>query len=78
MIRNFIIGFSLVALGVIVVGSLEAARTATSQFPITNGRSLIHGERTVRQIVWQRELALPQWGRAARQPARMPTVAPGN
>jgi hypothetical protein len=78
MIRNFIIGISLVALGVIVVGSLEAARTAAPRFAITNGRSPIHAERTVRQIVWQRDLALPQRGGAALQPARMPAIVSRN
>jgi hypothetical protein len=35
MIRNFIIGASLVALGVIVAGSLESARIASPQFAAT-------------------------------------------
>jgi hypothetical protein len=78
MSRNFIIGVSLVALSVIVVGSLEAARTAAPRFAITNGRSPIHAERTVRQIVWQRDLALPQRGGAALQPARMPAIVSRN
>jgi hypothetical protein len=78
MSRNFIIGVSLVVLGVIVVGSLEAARTAAPRFAITNGRSPIHAERTVRHIVWQRDLALPQRGGAALQPARMPAIVSRN
>jgi hypothetical protein len=56
--QEFIIGVSFVALGAIVVGLLDSA----------------HAEHTVRQIVWQRELALAQRGPAALQPTRMPAI----
>jgi hypothetical protein len=78
MIRNFIIGVSLVALGLIVVGSLDAARTVSSQFAIANGRSPTSAERMVRRIAWQRDLAFPQRGPVALQPTRVPTIVSGN
>jgi len=78
MMRNFIIGVSLVALGVIVAGSLESARIASSQLATTEGRGPLHAERATRQIGWQRDLALPQAGAAALHLTRMPpTVTPG-
>ena len=77
MTRNFIIGVSLVALGVIVAGSLDSARIASPRLATTEGRSPLHAERTTRQIGWQRDLALPQGGAAALHLTRMPpTVTP--
>jgi hypothetical protein len=74
MTRNFIIGLSLVALGVIVAGSLDSARIASPRLAATEGRSPLHAE----QIGWQRDLALPQAGAAALHLTRMPpTVTPG-
>jgi hypothetical protein len=78
MIKNFIIGLSLIALGVIVVGSLDAARTAAPNFAVPNGGSLINEQRALRQVGWQQELALSQVGRARLQPARMPTLGAKN
>ena len=78
MIKNVIIGLSLIALGVIMVGSLDAARTAAPNFAMPNGGSLINEHRAVRQVDWQRELALSQAGRARLQPMRMPTLGVKN
>jgi ribosomal protein S3 len=76
MIRHFIIGVSLVALGVIVAGSLDSARIASPRLATTEGRSPLHTERATPQIGWQR--ALPQAGAAALHLTRMPaTVTPG-
>jgi hypothetical protein len=78
MTRNFIIGVSLVALGVIVAGSLDSARIASLRLTATEGRGPLHAERATRQIGWQRDLALPQAGAAALHLTRMPpTVTPG-
>jgi hypothetical protein len=77
MIRNFIIGASLVALGVIVAGSLDSARIASPQLATTEGRSPIRTDRAARQIGWQRDLVLPQGGTAAVQLTRMPKIASG-
>jgi hypothetical protein len=78
MIRHLIIGVSLVALGVIVAGSLDSARIASPRLATTEGRSPLHTERTNRQIGWQREFALPRVGAAALYLTRMPpTVTPG-
>jgi hypothetical protein len=78
MMRNFIVGVSLVALGVIVAGSLESARTASSQLATTEGRGPLHGDPATAQIGWQRDLAFPQAGAAALHLTRMPpTVTPG-
>jgi hypothetical protein len=78
MMRNFIIGVSLVALGVIVAGSLESARIASPRLAATEGRSLFNSERATPQIGWQRDLAFPQAGVAALHLTRMPpTVTPG-
>jgi hypothetical protein len=73
MARNFIIGATLVALGVIVAGSLESARIASSRPAATEGRSALHTERN-QQIGWQRDLVFPQAGAAALHLTRMPTV----
>ena len=78
MIKNVIIGLSLIALGVIVVGSLDAARTAAPNFAMPNGASLINEQRAARQVGWQRALALSQVGRARLQPTRMPTLGVKN
>jgi len=78
MIKNFIIGLSLIALGVIVVGSLDAARTVAPNLAIPNAGSLINEQRAVRQVGWQRELALSQVGRARLQPTRMLTLGAKN
>jgi hypothetical protein len=43
-----------------------------------NGASLINEQRAVRQVGWQRELALSQAGRARLQPTRMPTLGVKN
>jgi hypothetical protein len=72
MMRNFIIGVSLVALGVIVAGSLDSARIASPQLATTEGRSPLHSERASPQIGWQRDLALPQAGAASLYLTRMP------
>jgi hypothetical protein len=77
MIRNFIIGASLVALGVIVAGSLESARIASPQFAAAEGRSPFHAEHTAQQIGWQRNFVLPQAGAAVRPLARIPRIASG-
>lgn len=78
MMRNFIIGVSLVALGVIVAGSLDSARIASPRLATTEGRGLLHSERAIPQIGWQRDLALPQAGAAALHLTRMPpTVTSG-
>ncbi len=78
MMRNFIIGVSLVALGVIVAGSLDSARIASPRLLSTEGRSLVHSERAAPQIGWQRDLAFPQTGGGALHLTRMPpTVTPG-
>ncbi len=78
MTRNFIIGLSLVALAVIVAGSLDSARIASPRLATTEGRSPLHSERAIPQIGWQRDLALPQPGAAALHLTRMPpTVTPG-
>jgi len=78
MTRNVIIGLSLVALGVIVAGSLDSARIASPRLAATEGRGHLHAEPTTRQIGWQRDLALPQTGAAALHLTRMPpTVTPG-
>src|SRR5262249_30817526 len=72
MTRNFIIGVSLVALGVIVAGSLDSTRIASLRLTATEGRGPLHAERATRQIGWQPDLALPQSGAAALHLARMP------
>jgi hypothetical protein len=78
MMRNFIIGVSLVALGVIVAGSLESARIASPRLATTEGRGLFQSDRATPQIGWQRDLALPQAGAPALHLTRMPpTVMPG-
>ena len=78
MMRNFIIGVSLVALGVIVAGSLESARIASSQLATTEGRGLLNSERATPQIGWRHDLVFPQAGAAALHLTRMPpTVTPG-
>src|SRR5262249_61505949 len=78
MMRNFIIGVSLVTLGVIVAGSLDSARIASPRLASTEGRGLLHSERATPQIGWQRDLAFPQAGGGPLNLTRMPpTVMPG-
>jgi len=54
MMRNVIIGATLLALGVIVAGSLESARIASPQPVATEGRSALHAEHN-QQIGWQHD-----------------------
>ena len=61
MIKNFIIGLSLIALGVIVVGSLDAARTAAPNLAIPNAGSLINEQRAVRQVGGSGCLRFHKW-----------------
>jgi len=77
MARNFIIGATLVALGVMVAGSLESTRIASSRPVATEGRSALHTERN-RRLGWQQDLWLPQGGAAALHLTRMPTVTSRN
>jgi hypothetical protein len=78
MMRNFIIGVSLVALGVIVAGSLDSARIASPRLVSTEGRSLLNSDHATPQTGWQRDLAFPQPGGGALNLTRMPpTVTPG-
>jgi hypothetical protein len=78
MMRNFIIGVSLVALGVIVAGSLDSARIASPRLATTEGRGPLHSDPATAQIGWQRDLAFPQAGGGALNLTRMPpTVVPG-
>jgi hypothetical protein len=77
MVRNFIIGASLVALGLIVAGSLDSVRIASPRFATSDGASPIYTRYTTRQIGWQRDLALPQAGAAALQLTRVPKITSG-
>ena len=54
MMRNVVIGATLLALGVIVAGSLESARIASPRPVATEGRSALHAER-IQQIGWQHD-----------------------
>jgi len=77
MMRNVIIGATLLALGVIVAGSLESARIASPQPVATEGRSALHTEHN-QQIGWQYDPWLRQGGAAALHLTRMPAVTPRN
>ena len=72
MMRNVVIGATLLALGVIVAGSLESARIASPRPVDTEGRSAIYTERN-QQIGWQHVPWLRQ-GAAALHLTRMPAV----
>src|SRR5215831_9226078 len=73
MMRNIIIGATLLALGVIVAGSLESARIASPRLVATEGRSALHTEHN-QQIGWQHDPWLRQGGAAALHLTRMPAV----
>jgi len=75
--RNVVIGATLLALGVIVAGSLESARIASPRPVATEGRSALHAER-IQQIGWQHDPWLRQGGAAALHLTRMPAVTPRN
>jgi len=75
--RNVIIGATLCALGVIVVGSLESSRIASPRPVATEGRSALTTERN-QQIRWQHDPWLRQGGAAALHLTRMPAVTIGN
>jgi len=77
MMRNVIIGATLLALGVIVAGSLESARIAIPRPVATEGRSALHTERN-QQIGWQHDLWLWQGGAAALHLTRMPAITTRN
>jgi len=77
MMRNVIIGATLCALGVIVVGSLESSRIASPRPVATEGRSALTTERN-QQIRWQQDPWLRQGGAAALHLTRMPAVTIGN
>ena len=70
-------GATLVALGVIVAGSLESARIASPRPVATDGRGALTTERN-RQIGWRHDPWLGQGGAAALQLTRMPAVTTGN
>jgi hypothetical protein len=72
MMRNVVIGATLLALGVIVAGSLESARIASPRPVATEGRSALYTERN-QQIGWQHDPWLRQ-GAAALHLTRMPAV----
>jgi hypothetical protein len=76
MMRNVIIGASLLTLGVIVAGSLESARIASLRPVATEGRSVLHTGRN-QQIGWQHDPWLRQGG-AALLLTRMPAVTTRN
>jgi len=74
--RNVIIGVTLLALGVIVAGSLESARIASPRPVATEGRSALHTQRN-QQIGWQHDPYDPwlrQGGAAALHLTRMPAI----
>ena len=77
MMRNVVIGATLLALGVIVAGSLESARIASPRPVATEGRSALTTERN-RQIVWQHDPWLRPGGAAALHLTRMPAITTGN
>ena len=76
MMRNVVIGATLLALGVIVAGSLESARIASPRPVATEGRSALHTERN-QQIGWH-DPWLRQGGAAALHLTRMPAVTTRN
>ena len=73
MMRNVIVGATLVALAVIVAGSLESSRIASPGPVATAGRSGVTTERD-RPIVWQHDPWLRQGGAAALHLTRMPVI----
>jgi len=77
MMKNVIIGATLFALGVIVVGSLEASRIASARPVATEGRSALATQHN-RHIGWQHDPWLRQGGAAALHLTRMPTGTTGN
>jgi hypothetical protein len=63
MIRHFIVIGGLAALALICVGSLAAARSASMQALVTEGRALGQSERVIREEVFEGDFvyaALPR------------------
>jgi hypothetical protein len=72
MIGHLLIGASLVALGVIVAGSLDSVRVASLELARAEERVPVELERTARQIGWP-----VQGGAAVEQLRRMPKIISG-
>jgi hypothetical protein len=73
MLGNLLIGASLIALAVVLAGSLDSARIAAGP----EARLSVALERTARRPDWQRALAPARAGAAAEQVGAVPRITSG-